>query len=143
MLLRTVGLIVGFLAAQAFAGVTPSQSSEGSPALSVQKAERARESVYVAKVIGKRPLNYRITIYRSVRKVNVYVLGFCGEFWSGSTRIRNGKFRKSVTGSNGFGIYATGRFSRKANRIKGEVRVWGPTKKKCDSGKRKYVATKV
>jgi len=136
-------ICVGLVGILLLASPTLGAPFAGQRANSTANSERAKEVAFGAKFLNMKKSDgfARASFYRKGRTVNTYVLGFCGEFTSGKVRIKSRNFRKAITFSNGYGIQVKGRFSTRGKQIRGYVRVWSP-KRKCDSGKKKFIARK-
>ena len=131
------------LALFAVAGTAPSQSQGATnigPGSEIYP--RAKERVFYGEIPGaKKGRAYAsFNVYRRGKKAFVYLLGFCGEFGSGWVPIRSRRFRMAKTWSNGYGMKFSGKFTRSGKQARGFVKVWGPTKKRCNSGERRFVA---
>jgi len=109
-----------------------------------EKTVRAKQIDYNTKIPSAKPgRNYAyFFISRKGNRVASSLVGFCGEFNSGWVRIRGNRFRMEKTWNNGYGMKFTGKFSKKRKVVRGIVKVWGPTKKKCNSGDRKFSGKK-
>lgn len=143
---RILGSAIVLAGLAGLVGVFGLQSAVGAGSSDVSEqtapTERSRVTVYEGSIPGTKPGDgkfARMTIARKKRKVNVYLLAFCGEYGTGYFKIRNRKFSRFIKYGTGHRIRVSGKVSKNGRRITGKIRVWYP-KGNCDSGTRKYVA---